>query len=303
MKRFVKSILLFALPVVVLLGVGEGMVRCYPNSYRYKHEWMLRHGADVGTLVLGSSQMYADIDPALLPGRAFSLANVSQHYEQDWFLLSQYGLMMKSLTTVVIGLDDCMPFECRLEDAEDSYRATYYRLYMGHRKHALLSPYGMELFHPDQFRRKLEHMFAGKSAVECDSLGQASGFITLDKFNGKTMNRLASNTWQRHRCRDRRAVVDNMRYVDSIALWCNSHGVRLVLVTPPLWEGYIGMMDGWQRAAIDSLGHAKARQHGALYFNHMGDTGLDSLDFHDPDHLSLQGAAKFTRLLASQLPR
>lgn len=295
MKRFLKLSLLFALPVLLVLCVCECLVRCHPNSYRYKHEWMMEHRRDVNTLILGASQAYAGIKPDLLDDCAFNLANVSQHYEHDWWLLSHYGEEMPRLKTVILTLDDCMPFEGPLEDAVESYRATYYRLYMGHDKHSWVSRWGLECINVTQFRAKLNRVVAGNTSLDCDSLGWGTTFGGKKKCDETTMRRLALNTWERHRCRDRSMISYNMQFVDSVGQWCLAHGVQLVLVTPPLWQGYVReVMDPWQRGAVDSLGRATAQKHQALYLNCMDDTTYTIADFHDADHLSPSGAAKFT---------
>ena len=97
MKRFVKYLALFALPLLALLAAGEWLVRQYPNSYRYKAEWMDAHADSVQTLVMGASHIYYAIIPDSLATNTFNLSNVSQLYEYDWFLLNRYGDRLKQL--------------------------------------------------------------------------------------------------------------------------------------------------------------------------------------------------------------
>ena len=85
MKGFVKHLFIFVLPLLVLAALGEALVRHYPNSYRYKSEWMDRHADSVQTLLMGASHIYYAVIPDSLGHAAFNLSNVSQLYEYDWF--------------------------------------------------------------------------------------------------------------------------------------------------------------------------------------------------------------------------
>lgn len=299
-SRFVTLVLLALMPAVVGVVVCEGLVRNHPNTYRYKHEWMLAHAGDVKTLVLGASQNYAGICPEMLDS-AFNLANVSQHYEHDWALLKQYGDRLKSLKTIIISIDDCMPFEGPMEEQADEFRVTSYQLYMNYHKHSSLSKYGAEIFHYDIFRRKLDRVFAHNLSVDCDSLGQSQSFFTPKKFNLRQMHKSASLTLKNHACRDRSHILGNVHYLCEIARWCKTHDVRLVLTTPPLWEGYVAILDPWQQHMTIAIAQQLSRIFGLEYYNHMTDTRFQGTDFHDASHLSKQGAQKFTAILKTEI--
>ena len=81
----------------------EFVAEAIPNSYTYKRDYMEQQGAQIQTLILGSSNAYDGLNPSVLP-YAFNLANSSQTLEDDYRLLAKYIDSMDSLQTVIVGL-------------------------------------------------------------------------------------------------------------------------------------------------------------------------------------------------------
>ena len=55
MKRFLRDIGLFAIVALIFFGALEWGAESIPNSYTYKRDYMEQHGAEIRTLILGSS--------------------------------------------------------------------------------------------------------------------------------------------------------------------------------------------------------------------------------------------------------
>ena len=306
MKRFVKYLALFALPLLALLLVGEWLVRQYPNSYRYKTEWMDAHADTVQTLLMGASHIYYAIIPDSLAPNTFNLSNVSQLYEYDWFLLQRYGDRLKNLRNMVVVIDDCSPFDAPMEQLpEDWYRCIYYRLYMGYDKHPLWSRYAFELSSSPTFQRKLmpalRYALTRKATIDCDSLGFGTAFATPEHFDSVAMQRESDIAIERHRCKDWTLVDNNRDYLFKIAQWCQQHQVRLVLITTPMWQGFYSKIGQRQLDIMHDLAQQCVEQYGATYHDYMRDPRFQGTDFHDGDHLSRQGAEKFTRILKEEV--
>ena len=103
MKKFLRNIALYALPVLIVAVVMEIVAEAIPNSYTYKRDYIEQNGAEIQTLILGSSNAYDGLNPSVLP-YAFNLANSSQTLEDDYRLLTRYIDSMDSLQTVIVGL-------------------------------------------------------------------------------------------------------------------------------------------------------------------------------------------------------
>lgn len=304
--RFVRNIMLFALPLVLLLALGEALVRHYPNSYRYKSQWMDQHADSVQTLLLGASHIYYAVVPDSLGQATFNLSNVSQLYEYDWFLLDHYGARLKRLRNLVLAVDDTSPFDAPMEQLpEDWYRCIYYRLYMGYDKHSLCSKYGFELSSYSTFRRKLmpavRYAVSGQATLDCDSLGFGTAFVTPQRFDSLAMQHDSDIALERHRCKNWQYVQHNSQYLFKIAQWCQQRGVRLVIITTPMWHGYYDKVGRRQLDAMHDIAQQCVMRYGAVYRDYMRDSRFQGTDFHDGDHLSRQGAEKFTRILRNEV--
>lgn len=81
--------LLFCAPVIVILIIGEIMVRSLPNAIKYKENWLKQNGNKVQTLILGTSATYYGINPSMIDS-CFNAANASQGLEYDYYLLKRY---------------------------------------------------------------------------------------------------------------------------------------------------------------------------------------------------------------------
>ena len=124
MKKFLRHIALFLLPLLIVAVALEFVAESIPNSYTYKRDCMEQHGAQIQTLILGSSNAYDGLNPSVLP-HAFNLANSSQTLEDDYRLLAKYIDSMDSLQMVIVGLG----YHSLGATTEDN-RRTYYTIYM-----------------------------------------------------------------------------------------------------------------------------------------------------------------------------
>ena len=302
MKRFLVHIGVFLAIMLVILGVAEVVVRHYPNSYQYKKAWMDQNAECVQTLVLGGSHTYYAVEPDILSGCAFSLANVSQSPEYDYWLLSHYIDRCKSLKAVIMVADEANFFDAPMEDVDiEWYRCRYYKIYMDYPKHSWLSKYNLEMTDVSTFSRKLvpalKYLFTGQYTLDCDSLGFGSSFVTPERFDSAYMESMAKATAERHRCDDWSQVARNKADAFKVAELCQKKGIRLILVTPPMWSGFVKLVSQRQLDVMHGIIKEMQEKYGALYGDYLTDPRFEGVDFHDPDHLSLQGAEKFTKIL------
>ncbi|MEE0860696.1 MAG: hypothetical protein UIC49_04470 [Paludibacteraceae bacterium] len=124
MRKFLRHIGLFLLPIVLVAMILEYIGENIPNSYTYKHQYMEQHAAHIQTLILGSSYAYDGLAPSEMPA-AFNLSNSSQTLEDDYRLLARYIPQMDSLQTVILGVGHGT-LAMRTQDN----RRLYYTLYM-----------------------------------------------------------------------------------------------------------------------------------------------------------------------------
>ena len=236
MKKFLRNIALYALPVLVVAVLMEFVAEAIPNSYTYKREYMEQHGAEIQTLILGSSNAYDGLNPCVLPN-AFNLANSSQTLEDDYRLLAKYIDSMDSLRTVMVGLG----FHS-LAATPEANRRMYYTIYMDLYPRWSLSKYSFEVCNPEMLVKKIIKYAVSRDVTRCDSLGQRVGHTREAADSGaewwnKDVLSLVEN--DRFDIGYRRMEIEeNLRYLHAIVDLCNAHGVQPVIVQMPVMKEY-----------------------------------------------------------------
>jgi hypothetical protein len=297
MKRFLLNTLLFSLLVVALIAAAETYVRHIPNPSRDKHQWMLRNSGRVETLVLGNSHSFYGVNPSLLGANCFSLAQPSQTYRYDYWLLTRYP--MPRLKTVILTCSYTSLFEDLETEPDMQYWAVRYRLYMDCPLHSRLSKYAFECLHVQSFREKLTSLWR-PSQLSWDSLGYGTSYGTrslLAEGDDNGSQRAANNTYA-----DMRSLHFCTSRLDSICAWCERRNVHLVIVAMPVSRSFRAACDSHQLAIRDRVLSRVLRRHPSVdYYDFRADTTFKTTDFYDSDHLNMTGARKFTAKLRSKL--
>ena len=85
--------------------------------------------------------------------------------------------------------------------------------------------------------------------------------------------------------------------------FCKENGIRAILVTTPVSSAYRALLDNRQLEKTYSVIEEMCSRHGAEYHDYMADSRFTEGDFHDSDHLSDEGAKKFTLILKEDLTK
>lgn len=251
MKKFLRNIALYALPVLIVAGVMEWVAESIPNSYTYKRDYMEQHGAQIRTLILGSSNAYDGINPSVLP-HAFNLANSSQTLEDDYRLLAKYIDSLDSLQTVIVGLG-----YHSIGATKEEHRRTYYTLYMDLYPRWPLSKYSFEVCNPELLLKKIIKYAVSRDVTRCDSLGQRVGHTREAAQSGaewwnKDVDALVNN--DKFNILDLRfQTYENVQYLHAIVDLCNAHGVKPVIVQMPVMKEYKRQLPKEQVALMEDV--------------------------------------------------
>lgn len=244
MKRFLRNIALYALPLLIIAVVMEFVAEAIPNSYTHKREYMEQHGAEIRTLILGSSNAYDGLNPSVLP-HAFNLANSSQTLEDDYRLLTKYIDSMDLLKTVIVGLG----YHSLGATTEDN-RRTYYTIYMDLYPRWPISKYSFEVCNPEMLIKKIIKYAISRDVTRCDSLGQRVGHTREAAQSGtewwnKGVDALVANDKfepLNHKLEISKTVTENIEWLSSIVDLCNAHGVQPITVMMPVMDEYKRML-------------------------------------------------------------
>ena len=128
MNLFLKRLLLFLSPFVLLLFSLEIAIRKIPNTFQLKDNYLQKNSAEIETLILGSSHMFYGVNPLYLDSKAFNYSNVSQSPDMDLAILKTYEDSLQNLKNVIIRLSYDTLFE-QLKDSPEDWRLKNYKLY------------------------------------------------------------------------------------------------------------------------------------------------------------------------------
>lgn len=295
MKQFLCKTILLSSTVVILLLIGEYAVRQVPNPYKYKHQWMLENAENVQTLILGSSHTYFGINPEKFSKKTFSLANTSQNYEYDYYLLNQYIEQCTKLESIIIPVSYFSLFSSRFEDREEWWYAINYKIYMDCNIHSDFSRYNFELAHPSVYRGKMISIFSPSTTLGFTDYGMGTTY-SIDK---------KLNTWEdseaaisRHTAKNLSLMDKNLDWLHKIIEVCKEKEITLTLITTPTWHTYYNNINKIQLSKTFEIIDSIQKEHPFVkYYNFLSDNRFVADDFYDCDHLSNIGADKFSKIL------
>lgn len=290
MKRFLRDIGLFSVVALLFFGALEWIAESIPNSYTYKRDYMEQHGAQIQTLILGSSNAYDGLNPSVLPN-AFNLANSSQTLEDDYRLLAKYIDSMDSLQTVIVGLG----YHSLGATTEDN-RRTYYTIYMDLYLRWPLSKYSFEVCNPEMLVKKIIKYAVSRDVTRCDSLGQRVGHTKeaaqsgAEWWNKDVLSLVENDKLEIGNCR--LAIEENTRYLRAIVDLCNAHNVKPVIVQMPVMGEYKRQLPKEQVALYQTV----------LQTMDSVATCIDASEWEIPEdgwynatHLTKEASEEFTR--------
>ena len=290
MRKFLRQIFLYALPILVVAIVLEIVAEAIPNSYTYKRQYMEQHGGEVKTLILGSSNAYDGLNPNVLP-KAFNLANSSQTLEDDYRLLAKYIDFMDSLQTVIIGLG-----YHSLGTTKEEHRRTYYTIYMDLYPRWPLSKYSFEVFNPQLLLKKIIKYTVSRDVTRCDSLGQRVGHTKEAAESGAEWwnkdvlslvenDRMVSGKWSM-------VIEENTRYLKTIVDLCNTHNVKPVIVQMPVMREYKKRLPAEQVALMNDV--LLSLDSSAICID-ASEWEIPADGWYNATHLTKEASEEFTR--------
>lgn len=296
MKRFLRHIALFVLPLLIIAVVMEFVAEAIPNSYTYKRGYMEQHGRQIQTLILGSSNAYDGLNPSVLLN-AFNMANSSQTLEDDYRLLAKYIDSMDSLQTVIVGLG----YHSLGATTEDN-RRTYYTIYMDLYPRWPISKYSFEVCNPEMLIKKIIKYAVSRDVTRCDSLGQRVGHTLEAAQSGAEWwnkdvlslvenDRLVVGKWSM-------VIEENIRYLQAIVELCNAHGAQSVIVQMPVMNEYKRQLPVEQVELYDNVLHSLDNV--AVCID-ASEWEMPSDGWYNATHLTKEASEAFTNKLYEEI--
>ncbi len=298
MKQFIIRISIVLLMVLLTLGTGEYLSRNYTYSdYAYKHKYILHHGEEIKTLILGSSHAYQGINPNALPD-AFNLSNSAQPILYDYELLKHYNSQLTNLDNVLLSIS-YFTFRSAFEQVTYDWQKTAYKVYMDVPYYPDWSKYNFICSYMPLFRTVLASLVRNECQFGCDNLGFKARSIDerLDGWDTQEAQIAIKN----HTHPDTTCVKRNIEVLKHIINYCQERNINLTLITTPTWHSYYENLDLAQLAEMYRIVEHLEVEYNIAYYDFLKDERFTADDFINADHLNEDGANKLTQILNTQI--
>lgn len=303
MRRFLLHFIMFASGVIVVIAAGELIIRHAPNPLRQKHEYVTEHGDRISTLILGSSYSYYGINSQELSDSAYNFSYISQQFKYDYLILRDYGHRLVNLRLVVMRVGHSSFDEPPISQLSEWWRLINYRLYTDVSDKDLGLCYNFEISNPTGYVRKLKQILniGEVQTLPCDSMGNGVDYTLARRKEAPESRAEEIVGWNSYESGQWNA--ENLRWLDSVAVWCDSRHVQLMLVGIPVTQKAYRLMDERQlRDRRRSLRLHLSKHPKTLVVDMINDRRFDDSDFYDATHLTNDhGALKVSRILRDTL--
>jgi len=296
MKKFFHIFLIFCLPVLVVSGTLELVLRNIPNGYKLKSDYLKTNQKSIKTLLVGSSHILYGINPSLLSEKALNYGNVSQTIDIDYQIINQYINNLEVLETVVIRLSYTTLFE-QLVNGDERWRIKDYEIYTDINLDQSFK------YHFEILSVKLKNNL--KRINDFYIINQNTEFVTIEGWGTNSIRQSSQDidavgklTAEKHTINDDAIYVENYRILEAIVDLCQENEVKVILVTMPAYKSYVQHLNQNQLEMTISAGTFMANKYSnCSYFNFLAHKRFKRSDFLDADHLNSQGAENFSKLI------
>ena len=303
MKRFIKTIILFFIPISLGLCVLEIGMRAVPNSYSFKKNWLDKNIFSVHIWSFGSSHGLYGINPQYFSKPAFNSAHVSQPLKYDAFIFNKYIEKADSLEWVILPVS-YFTMTSKMELGEEWWRIKNYRIYYDCPYHKYEPKYNFEIIgNPLSFYKQIKRVgrywIKGSDDNSCDSLGFDRGYSKENRDDNWYMDGPQRAKFHTKDLEKSQPVIrENIACLETIINNCAERNVNVLIVTTPVCSTYYDCVDSAQYSLMIRVCESFVRQYSNVrYLNLFKDSRFVEDDFHDSDHLETEGAAKLTGIL------
>ena len=301
MKRFILKTLLLLLPIVVLAGSMDYLLRQIPNDYTYKKSYLDKHSEEIELLILGSSDAYYGINPIYFSQNTFNACHVSQSLDLDLKVFNKYQDRLNELKFIIIPISYSTLW-ARLESGVESWRVKNYTLYYGIDTKSLRNHF--ELLNGKlgiNTQRLYKCYVEKKNDISSSELGWGTNFSSGNAADlEKTGKTVASYHTIKTMYSEENVKIftENMETLHLFAELCNQRNIKLILITTPIYRSYRENINAEQlNKTIETMDDFAAKHNNCYYINWIENPDFTANDYYDANHLNEIGAKKLSEKL------
>lgn len=306
-KKYIESILYSLIFAFLLMVTLEFLLRKIPNVYKYKSANLQQRAGDIKGVILGSSHAYYGVNPEYISSYSFSVANVSQDFNYDYYILNKNIEELKNLEFVILPLS-IFSLYSELDVGAERWRIYNYRHWFAYNDFSFdeffnIKNYSVFLASPDKIS-SVKRVIKYYLFADSDQAWSKSGWGTNYNTNQSEKELLVSGkvAAKRHQATD-----FNERSLDSlekIIRICDSKNIKLLVITTPEYFSYRENLDEKRLTkTIYTISELLRSNKNAKYINYMADGRFIGADFYDADHLNHKGSEKFSIIIDGEIKK
>jgi len=298
MKQFLRRLLLFISPPIIIATFLEFSLRKIPNDYVYKKNYLDTAADKCAVLVLGSSHAYYDVLPQYFTEKGFNAAHVSQSLSYDLSIYTAYQEKLSQLKYLILPVDYFSLFET-LEESAEKWRIKNYNIYYQ------LPPKGdfvNRFVVTSNFKLNIErcyNFYSDPNYTEqyCSVWGNGNHSDTASE---KQLLLDAQNAITRHTIKDTQWLSYNVLALDSIVRIAQAHHTKIIVYSSPACDAYTRLLEPKQYQLLQqTMAKFCAKYPQVANYNFLKPQLFSNNDFFDADHLNTTGAKKLSLVLDS----
>jgi hypothetical protein len=298
MKNFYKKLLLFLVPILLVWFATEVFYRTAENNYTYKTQRIISEYNEIETLVFGDSHAFFGIDPEYFTSKTFNIANVSQSLYFDELLLKKHIDSIPKLKTVVLNIS-YFTLSVVDDSSEDRWRKYFYQQQMELEVPTIskCDPRKYSLALARRFDKSVdlfkEYLKNGTivSTYENGFGMQDESNIVADKV---AISKLISKKHEDNSV-DFKVNVERLQQMIDI---CKKRDIEVILIEMPVYKTYYNLLDSNKKQKInETLLNLERNNSNVQFYDFSQEQSFKDNDLRDADHLTNEGAVKFSKLL------
>lgn len=288
------------MPLVLLAGVLENMIRNIPNSYSYKKNYLDKNAGNIEVLIFGDSHAYNGVNPEMISKNAFNAAFGSQSLDYDIKIFNKYKNDLEKLKIIVF----CISYHSLITDLKfrgEDWRIKNYLIYFGLKGENDELRYKYEIFTNRQHINIINlfnYYIKGKDNIISTKLGWAPLTDQIQE-EAKTLQegkeRAVFHTFDIYSNECRKIYAEHKKNLVELFEYCTNNGIEVILLELPAYQSYYNNLASGQLSQLeDTLNDFTSRFTNVHYINWLKDTDFLDDDFANIDHLNVKGANKLS---------
>lgn len=296
MKKFLKNIVFFILPLIVVSAFFEYKTRTLDSYYKDKKSGLEANLGNIEILVLGNSHAADGIDPYQFDHETYNIAFKAQTLFYDEQITLKYLDRMPNLKYVLINLSYQTLYLTNQPHRDIFYHYFYdidfdKRSYLKEDLSYFYFGYGPDLAINNIFDRKkripLRKGWISYNVTNYSKLSESEGAGIINRMHEKMKKNIPMKEI---------VVKDLENFVSRLI----AEGITPVFVTTPKHENLVKQFDPEYVISNKQSLEQLLQKHKVEYWNYLS-LPLEDSDYFNISHLNESGARKFSSLLNKRI--